>query len=323
MPNRFTRDISLKGERVTYILEYKNIKNVNIHCTPQKGLYISAPFHADLERIDNYLKENSDRILDAVHRAKLSSKRKNTPRSEQRKLVISGRTVSYELNYKDVKRINLSVSPQKGVRISAPHCVKVKDIEKFMIGNSDFIIKALEKYEKQSETLPAPKKYCSGEYIYFLGKRRNIKITQDESNHAEIIGETFRIFVSDPENYALKSAIVDAFLKNSSAQVIIPMCKKLYPKFKAEGIEFPEEIRFRKMISCWGNCRPARSILTFSTHLVQLPEKCIEQVICHEFTHFLHADHSKAFYAQLAQFMPDWKKYDTMTKKLQNEIIIR
>ncbi len=323
LPNRFTREITLDGENVTYILEYKSIKNVNIHCTPAKGLYISAPFHADLQKIDTYLKDNSERILDAVHKANSSSCRPGKPRCEQRRLTLGSREIQYELHYKNVKRINLSVSGDKGVRVSAPPSVGIGEIERFMMSNADFITRALEKYERLSEALPTAKTYSDGEYIYFLGKRRTIRLTTSSRNTAELRGDELLILAADTENTCLKSSIVDSFLKRQCEDIIPKMCLKLYPRFEEKGIAFPKELRFRKMVSCWGNCRPSRSILTFSTHLIQLPEKCIEQVICHEFTHFLHANHSKLFYAQLSEFMPDWKRYDALTKQLQGEIIIR
>lgn len=323
MSNRFTRHITLDGENVTYILEYKSIKNVNIHCTPAKGLYISAPFHADLQKIDTYLKDNSERILDAVHKANSSSKRVGKHRSEQRSLTIGGRAVAYELNYKDVKRINLLISGDKGVRVSAPPSVKVGEIESFMLKNSAFIIRALDKYERLSQDMPTVKTYSDGEYIYFLGKPLTIRLFPSSRSYAEIRGDELHIHAADISNTCLKGSIVDAFLKSRCEETIPQMCRALYPRFEAKGIAYPKELRFRKMVSCWGNCRPSRSILTFSTHLIQLPEKCIEQVICHEFTHFIHANHSKAFYAQLAEFMPEWKKYDALTKQMQHEIIIR
>ena len=323
MPNRFTREITLDGENVTYILEYKSIKNVNIHCTPAKGLYISAPFHADLQKIDTYLKDNSERILDAVHKANLSSVHAGRNRCEQRKLMLDGREIPYELHYKNVKRINLSVSGDKGVRVSAPPTVKVSEIEKFMTSNAGFITRALEKHRKLNENLPTAKTYSNGEYIYYLGERRTIHLERSAKNFAELRGGELVIHTADTENTCLKSSIVDAFLKSRCEELIPKMCRSLYPRFEKKGIAYPKELRFRKMVSCWGNCRPSRSILTFSTHLIQLPEQCIEQVICHEFTHFIHANHSKAFYAQLAEFMPDWKRCDELTKQLQGEIIIR
>ena len=116
---------------------------------------------------------------------------------------------------------------------------------------------------------------------------------------------------------------MDEFLKQTCTEYVSNMCVKLYPIFKKKGILYPNEIRFRKMVTYWGNCRPRRGIVTFNTHLIQLPPKCIEAVICHEFTHFIHSNHSAAFYAQLTEFMPDWKIHDQYMRDLQDEIIIR
>lgn len=322
MSNKMTHEVILDGERVKYTLEFKNIKNVNIHCTPEKGLYISAPFNTDVKLIDDHLKSDPQKYLSAIRRAKRSGSGAK-PSTQQRKITLSGHTIDYELNYKNVKRINLSVSADRGVRVSAPVSVKVGDVEKFMKNNGDFIIRAIEKYEKLSQTRPAAKQYVDGEYILFLGKKVYLRVVRSSHNRAELNGSVLTLAVTDPDSYAHRSAVVDAFLKAKCEEMIPALCRKLYPRFKAAGIEYPKEIRFRKMISCWGNCRPGRAILTFSTHLIQLPEKCVEQVICHEFTHFIHANHSKAFYAQLAKFMPDYKKYSDLTNELQHEIIIR
>ena len=320
MSSKFIREIVLDGRRIAYTLEYKNIKNVNIHCTPAKGLYISAPYHADLQKLDTYLKEHSKQILAAVDAAKGTSSR---VRTQRRTITLGDRTVEYELSFKKIKRINLSVSLDKGVRVSAPLSARITDIEDFLRRSSEFILNAVDKYRKMSEELPKAKTYSEGEYVYFMGEKKQVRLTRAARNFAEVTGGELRIFAKDITDTALKTAIVDAFMKQKCEEIIPVMCGRLYPRFKAKGIEYPSELRFRRMVSCWGNCRPARSIITFSTYLIQLPEKCIEQVICHEFTHFLYQNHSKAFYAQLTEFMPDWKEYEDVIKKLGREIIIR
>lgn len=321
MANKLLREIVLDGERISYTLEYKNIKNVNIHCTPEKGLYISAPFHADLQKIDNYLSEHSADILTAYRKAKKASRGK--ARTERRRITLCGRSVEYELNFKDIKKLRITVTMTNGVRVYVPLKMKISDVESFLKRNEKFVIGTIDKCDIISESMPKVKTYSDGEYIYYLGKRCNIRVSRSSRNYADISGNELHIYVTDPDDTALKAAVVETFMKQQCARIIPEMCRSLYPRFKAKGIEYPKEIRFRKMVSCWGNCRPQRSVITFSTYLVQLPEKCIEQVICHEFTHFLHQNHSKAFYAQLAEFMPDYKKYDDIMKKLQNEIIIK
>ena len=88
---------------------------------------------------------------------------------------------------------------------------------------------------------------------------------------------------------------------------VTAICKKVYPKVKKYGIEFPE-IQMREMVSRWGSCSPKKGFVTFNTALVTMPVSCIEYVVTHEFTHFLYPNHSKKFYEQLATFMPDWEE---------------
>ena len=239
-----------------------------------------------------------------------------------RKITLNGRVVEYDFQRKSVKKINLSIKPLKGVRVSAPKNVTVKYIEKFMCDNSDFIINALDKFEKYADNLPKPKQYIDGEYIYYLGKPKKLVLNYGSINKAIVCGENIILTVKDTANFELKEKTINKLLLDECKNIVNSACKKLYPKIQRYGIAFPE-IKYRKMVSCWGNCRSKKGIVTFNIHLVQTPIECIEFVVMHEFTHFFHSNHSQDFYRQLTAFMPDWKIYDQKLKSLQNEIIIR
>jgi len=97
--------------------------------------------------------------------------------------------------------------------------------------------------------------------------------------------------------------------------VILAFCEKAYPYFKARGIPYPQ-IKFRRMVSRWGSCHMAKGILTFNTNLMYAPLPCIEYVVLHEFTHFLQANHSKAFYDELAKVCPAYKERRKQLKEI-------
>ncbi len=105
------------------------------------------------------------------------------------------------------------------------------------------------------------------------------------------------------------------FTETQIRDVVNSLCEKAYPYFEKRGVRYPE-IKFRKMTSQWGNCRKEKGILTFNTYLMFAPLECVEYVVLHEFTHFLHPDHSKNFYEELSKVCPDWKIY----RKKLNEI---
>lgn len=100
---------------------------------------------------------------------------------------------------------------------------------------------------------------------------------------------------------------VQYYSEKDLKELVIGLCREVFPYFEKRGVKYPE-IKFRKMVSQWGNCHPTKGILTFSTNLVYAPLECIEYVVMHEFTHFLQANHSSGFYEELGRICPDYKE---------------
>ncbi len=105
------------------------------------------------------------------------------------------------------------------------------------------------------------------------------------------------------------------FAEEEICGVIQKIFDEVYPYFKEKGIEYPQ-IKFRRMVSQWGNCRKERGILTFNKNLMYAPYDCIEYVVMHEFTHFLQPNHSQLFYNELSKICPDWKDRRSILKTI-------
>ena len=63
-----------------------------------------------------------------------------------KKMTLGEVEIQYELNYKNVKNINLRIKPCGTVTVSANRRVKEKVIEEFLISKADFILNTLEKF---------------------------------------------------------------------------------------------------------------------------------------------------------------------------------
>ena len=179
-----------------------------------------------------------------------------------KKIYFKQTIIYYDLQYKKVKNINLRIRSDGTIHVSANKRVPQGAIDEVLISKADFILKALEKYQKKSE--------------------------QPQKQY---------------------------FADSEIREVILKLCKKLYPPFEKRGIKYPQ-IRFRRMVSRWGSCHPVKGILTFNTNLMYAPTECIEYVILHEFTHFLQANHSGKFYDELERVCPDWKERRKMLKEI-------
>ena len=66
-------------------------------------------------------------------------------------------------------------------------------------------------------------------------------------------------------------------------------------------------VTIRQMKTRWGVCVPAKRQITFSLRLAEKPRAAVEYVVLHEYAHFVRADHSPAFWAVVARYMPDYK----------------
>ena len=66
-------------------------------------------------------------------------------------------------------------------------------------------------------------------------------------------------------------------------------------------------LKVRQMKTRWGVCVPAKRQITFSPRLAEKPRAAVEYVVLHEYAHFVRADHSPAFWAVVARYMPDYK----------------
>ena len=227
---------------------------------------------------------------------------------------LNGRKISYYLERKNVKNINLRIKADQSINISAS--VRVSDgvIEEFLSTKAEYVLRALDHYAEIAKYAPKPKQYVDGESFKILGHDRRLRVVQGKRNTIESDESYITLMVKDPADLELKKKTMDRWMKNYCKEILLAVCESVYPKFQKYGVEFPE-LRFRNMVSRWGSCQPKRKILTFNVALIEAPLSCIEYVVTHEFTHFLQPNHSKKFYGQLAMFMPDWQERKKILEK--------
>lgn len=224
------------------------------------------------------------------------------------------RVISYNLERKNVKNINLRIKADQSVYVSANSNVSEDIIEDFLHSKADYILKALDHYADIAKYEPKPKQFIDGESFRLLGHDLRLKVVGGKRNSVESDESYLTLTVKDPANFKMKQSTMDKWMKSRCEAILFAVCESVYPKFQKYGVEFPE-LRFRNMVSRWGSCQPKRKVLTFNISLIEAPPACIEYVVVHEFTHFLQPNHSKKFYSQLAMFMPDWKERKMILEK--------
>lgn len=64
----------------------------------------------------------------------------------------------------------------------------------------------------------------------------------------------------------------------------------------------------------FGSCS-AKNRICFSWRLMQYPDAAVDYVVVHELAHIRHKNHSAAFYACIAEVLPDWKERRDLLKE--------
>lgn len=223
-------------------------------------------------------------------------------------IILSGTFIEYDLQKKKVKNVNIRIKRDLTVHVSAPMRVSQEYIDRILIEKSDFILSALKKYEDLSTS--APKIFAElndGDKIIIFGDPIPLSLQKGSKNSVKMSGDSLTLTVKDTEDIDLKKRLLQKHLDELCREMIESICTDVHPSF-AKYLSHMPELKFRHMKSRWGSCNSTKKILTFNYALVHAPVDCIEYVVYHEFTHFIHQDHSKSFYFELSHFVPDYKE---------------
>ena len=224
-----------------------------------------------------------------------------------RRVMAGEREISYQLERKAVKNLNLRVRGDGSVYASAPRQVSAAEIDAFVASRGAFILQAVARMEERQRRRALLEQ---GEQLRILGEERPLVLRRGDKLALFQEGEGFILQVKEPEDPVQRQKGLERGLDYICQEIFQGMLEELYPLAAKQGAAKPL-LRIRRMKSRWGSCLPGKGIITLNKRLLEAPRGCIQYVILHELCHLIHPDHSKRFYGLLAAWMPDWKEWKT------------
>lgn len=229
--------------------------------------------------------------------------------SEARVIVLEGIEIQYTLTRKSVKNVNLRIDATGNVNVSASRRVPVEYIEGFLRQKQELIINAVRRAEKNRQQKPPQMKrlFADGEQLTILGNKYEVKVIQNSTESIGLIDGYLCFGVKNPEDTRHKELMYEKWFGSYRCEIYEGVCRQVHRQFQQYGVAYPV-IKVRRMTSRWGSCQPYKGVITLNSRLIETPRSCIEYVAVHEFCHFIHPDHSRAFYALMTSLLPDWKQ---------------
>lgn len=205
-------------------------------------------------------------------------------------LWIENEEIEYFIHYKKIKHVYLRIDNGK-IKISAPFYCPLPIIEQFLNDRYALIKNKIQNYEPDVI-------YQDGGYVYFLGKRYPLILR--DMNVAKVVIKEESFVVYHKNMKTVLDRYLQDYLYRYIKTIIDYYCQK-EPRFPVPVIEL------KKTKRRYGACFYQRNKVSFNPILVHKDKRFIDYVIVHELCHFIHPNHSPAFYAEIEKWIPDYK----------------
>ena len=226
----------------------------------------------------------------------------------------SRRALTFELERKNVKNLNLRVRRDGTVHLSIPARATVAEAEAFLRDHEEWVLEALSRMEKRAEAHPGAE--AVGDSLPYLGGKLEVVWRSElpARVEADMVHRRLSIFLFDPYDPEMRAAAIETFEIAETNKLVTALVDRYYPLFAARGVPYPKAIRVKVMKTRHGSCSAAKGYLNFSSRLCEYPVAFIEYVVVHELCHFLEANHSDRFWREVARVLPDWEARERLGK---------
>ena len=221
-------------------------------------------------------------------------------------VIISG--IAVDVQRKKIKNINLRITQDCRVTLSAPMRTSDARIQEFVESRKEWIERSLSKF-----------RYSSGGADQWYGEGGRISVLGNTYDVVEKVGAHMMCQISDgnailtfPEGCSYDEK--ERYMREWYRSVLKGVLPDLFTKWETATGMHCSEYRTRYMKTKWGTCNYGTKVIWMSVRLAEKPLECIEYVVLHELTHTVIPDHGERFRSVLNRYMPDWKD----RKKLLN-----
>ena len=216
----------------------------------------------------------------------------------------SGKTIRFEIKYKNRTSIGISIDGYGNVEVQAPKGTPDERVVQLLEEKWDFIQRNLKEMKDRLHG-PQEKVYEHGEGFLYLGNTYPIQILQDKE-----IEQDYVVF-EEEKLYIYVKLLEDEQIKQALKRFYYQQCKTIVEKsisvYQSNFKTKPRAIRISDSKTTWGTC-DSKLQLTFNWRLAMAPQRVIDYVVVHEMCHMVHLNHDRSFWRLVGKIMPDYKE---------------
>ena len=195
------------------------------------------------------------------------------------------------------KSIALVIQPDGELIVRAPKRATRKQINSLIEKHADWIVKK-QIQAKETQALFAPHQFLEGESFPFLGEHYPLEFVDSEKPKLVFVNQ-FQLAKSVEEE---AEVIFEQWYKKQAREIFTLRVEHYGQK---NGFSY-QKVKLSSAKRRWGSCS-AKGNLNLTWRLVMMPIAIIDYVIVHELCHLRELNHSKRFWANVEEILPDYK----------------
>ena len=202
------------------------------------------------------------------------------------------------------KTVAIIVQRDGKVIVRAPLKASERQIRQFVESKIGWI--GEKKIQMQEQAPALPRKFTAGERFPYLGQDYALSVVSGPRAGLRFEGG----FSLNQNSQAEAALLFEKWYKAAARKVLTERVRFYAQKF---GLKY-QTIRISSARTRWGSCS-SRGALSFTWRLVMAPLEVVDYVVVHELAHLRVQNHSAAFWVEVAQMMPDFKRQRDWLKK--------
>lgn len=225
-----------------------------------------------------------------------------------RQVVIGTRTIPYTVRESArAKRKRIEVTPA-GVEVVVPDGTADPDVTAFVSTRRRWLHdKTLEVREEVARLRArTPEGVHSGAKILFRDRYLRLRVEATDVEQPDVTYRTaFHVRVPRSLSGERRDEAVEKVLRDwMDTRLLEDAWAVIRHRGRSHGLE-PHDVRVKDQRTLWGSCGQD-GVLRLDRKLARVPKPVFEYVVVHELCHLQHRDHSSAFWALVAELLPDF-----------------
>jgi hypothetical protein len=202
------------------------------------------------------------------------------------------------------KRKNITIKVDAGgqVTVLAPLGTSKRTIREQVESKARWILKQIEYFKSLAIT---PHQFKEGELFLYLGREYYLHLEPKPSlSQMEVRLDRDKLVLLIPSSHRgmVKEGLETWYRRQAREKIT-----ERIACYEDRIARVPGRIVIKSQKCRWGSCS-ARGNLNFNWRIIMAPERVVDYIVVHELCHLLELNHSRKFWALVAQIIPDYKE---------------